>query len=76
MCTGSASDGYQTHRNKLTKKGLGDWGFRNEFTGNSAALGSSGLGFRIHDAAYTSTIVRCANTVTGGTGFANVTCTP
>ncbi|MFB9681235.1 right-handed parallel beta-helix repeat-containing protein [Streptosporangium vulgare] len=77
-CTGSTYDGYQTHRNKLTKLGLGDWGFRAEFTGNTATLapGATGLGFRIHDAAYVSAIVRCNNTVVGGTGFANVPCTP
>ncbi len=76
-CTGSAHDGYQTHRNKLIKLGLGDWGFRNEFTGNTAILaaGATGYGFRIHDAAYVSAVVRCGNTVTGGP-FANVTCTP
>lgn len=78
VCTGAARDGFQTHRNKLIKLGLGDWGFRNEFTANTAVLapGATGLGFRIHDAQYVAAVVRCGNTATGGVGFANVTCTP
>ncbi|MGI5169869.1 right-handed parallel beta-helix repeat-containing protein [Spirillospora sp. CA-253888] len=76
-CTNSAGDGYQTHRNKLIKLGLGDWGFRAEFTGNTATLAAGARnGFWIHDHQYVQAVVRCNNSVTGGIGFANVTCTP
>lgn len=77
-CTGvGAGDGYQVHHNKLIKLGLGDWGLRNEFIGNTAAMtpGVSRDGFWIHDATVTANIVRCGQSVTGA-AYANVTCTP
>lgn len=73
----STRDGYQAHHNKLTKLGLGDWGFRNTFVDNVADVQGPGYGFWIHDASLTHNVIRCANTVTNAiSGFANVPCTP
>jgi hypothetical protein len=73
---GDGYDGYQVHHNKLIKLGLGDWGLRNEFAGNTALIGPGARdGFWIHDASVTFNIVRCGQTVTGA-AYANVPCTP
>lgn len=73
----SLGDGFQAHHNKLTKLGLGDWGLRNTFTGNTADVQGPGYGFWIHDASTTGNVVKCDNTVTAAaSGYANVPCQP
>lgn len=73
----STRDGYQVHHNKLLKLGLGDWGLRNTFTGNTADVQGPGYGLWVHDASTTYNVVRCDNTVTAAAlGYANVPCVP
>ena len=76
--------GYETHRRNMIKKGLGDWGLRNVFDGNSADVqGVTGgpdptRGFFIHDPSTSANVVRCNNVVTNAQVFASwgVTCVP
>lgn len=75
--------GYETHRRNMIKKGLGDWGLRNEFTGNSADVQAPvgpdpSRGFFIHDPSTSANIVRCNNVVSNAATFASygVTCVP
>lgn len=74
---GDGHDGYQVHHNKLLKLGLGDWGLRNELTGNVATIGPGArYGFFVHDPTVTYNVVRCGQTVMGAAAYANVPCTP
>jgi Right handed beta helix region len=63
-------DGFQTHI-LVSGDGVG-----NTFSANVANLGkAAGYAFRIQTPKKTNNIVKCDNTVTGGIGLANETCT-
>ncbi len=67
--TNALLDGFQTHVL------LPGWGERNVFSGNRATVGSSGYGFRFHNAASTGNVVTCDNVVVAaGAGVANQRC--
>ena len=57
-----------------------EWGLRNVFSGNTAAVNATGYGFELYEPAgpgTTGTVVSCNNTVTGaGKGHDNIRCTP
>lgn len=73
----SLLNGFETHHRNLSKKGLGNWGLNNTFTGNTADVQGPGRGFYVHDPSVTSNVVRCDNVVTGAAlGYANLACTP
>lgn len=65
----SPHDGFQVHVN------LEEWGHGTLFANNRTTVSGDGLGFSIHPDAR-GTIVGCSNSVEGGTGLANVACTP
>lgn len=65
--TASPGDGFQIHAR------VSGWGNDNVFSGNVAALDSSGYAFNVDDAT-SGNQVRCDNQVSGGSGLANVSC--
>ena len=69
----------RVHQGQPLTQSSGKTGFRavgNTFSANVSSLGkAAGYAFRIQTPKRTNNIVKCDNTVTGGIGLANETCT-